>query len=169
MKKLIIALFGIAALTIMSAANAVPPTRWTVGPLNLVGIPIGDCGDFVILTDYTVHSDFTLFYDQTGTPIQLTRKVFVENGTSIYYNSNAPSYWLAGGPGERELNQIDATTGIVATTGASYKVMLPGYGHIFINAGRIVLNLITREIYFEAGQQQWYDGDFEALCSALRP
>lgn len=169
MKKLIIAMFGIAALTIMSAANAVPPGRSTLGPLTLVGIPVGNCGDFNILTDYTVHSEFTLFYDNEGTPIRLTRKVFVENGTSIYYNSNDPSYWLAGGPGERELNQFDLTTGIVATTGVSYKVVLPGSGVIFINAGRIVMNVATREIYFEAGQTQWYDGDFEALCSALRP
>jgi hypothetical protein len=31
------------------------------------------------------------------------------------------------------------------------------------------MNVVTREIYFEAGQTQWYDGDFEALCAALRP
>ena len=169
MKKLIISLFGIAALTVMSAANAVPPTRWTVGPLDFTGFYVGSCGDFNILTDYRVHSDWTVFYDAAGVPIRVTRKAFIDNGTSVYYNSEDPSYWLAGGPGERELNTFDVTSGTVATRAASFKVVVPGYGNIFMNAGRIILVIATREILFEAGQMDFYDGDFEALCSALRP
>jgi hypothetical protein len=65
MKKLIGSLFAVAVLTFMSAANAMPPTRWTVGPLYFVGFYVGSCGDFNILSDYGVHSDWVLCYPVT--------------------------------------------------------------------------------------------------------
>lgn len=51
--------------------------------------------------------DRTVFFDKEGVPIREARKAFVENGTSVVYNSVDPSYWLAGGPGERELVTFD--------------------------------------------------------------
>jgi hypothetical protein len=169
MKKLIGSLLAIAVLTFMSAANAMPPTRWTVGPLIFVGFYVGNCGDFNILSDYGVHSDWVLYYDDAGNPVRLTRKVFVENGNAIYYNSSDPSYWLPGGNGEREVNTFDLVNRTVTTTAASFKVKLPGDGVIFMNAGRIVLDRVTGEVLFQAGQMDFYDGNLDALCAALRP
>jgi hypothetical protein len=156
-------------LTFMSAAYAMPPTRWTVGPLYFVGLYVGSCGDFNILSDDGVRGDWVLYYDEEGNPVRLTRKVFVENGNAIYYNSNYPSCWLPGGNGEREVNTFDLVNGTVTTTAASYKVKLPGNGVIFMNAGRIVMDYFTGEVLFQAGQMDFYDGNVDALCAALRP
>jgi len=38
-----------------------------------------------------------------------------------------------------------------------------------MNAGRIVLDRVTGEVLFQAGQMDFYDGNFDALCAALRP
>lgn len=169
MRKLIVGLLAMSALSVASVALAVPPGRQTVGPTTVVGQPIGNCGDFIILADYTVVVDWTVFFDNEGVPIRATRKAFVVNGTSLVYNSEDPSYWLAGGPGERELVTFDLVNGTETITGPSWKVTVPGYGNVFLNTGRIVFQLDPFAVLFYAGQVDYYAQDVEALCHVLRP
>ena len=169
MRKSVVGLLCAVALSVASVAYAVPPVRQTVGPNTVVGQPIGNCGDFVILADYTVYLDWTIFFNDEGVPIRATRKAFVENGSAIVYNSVYPSYWLAGGPGERELSTFDLVNATETITGPSWKVTVPGYGNVFLNAGRIVFQANPFAVLFYAGQMDYYAQDIEALCFALRP
>lgn len=169
MRKLIVTLLSMAALMAVSVANAVPPAKWTVGPTIVAGQYVGNCGDFAILVDYTAHSDWTVFFNSEGVPIRAQRKAFAENGTAVYYNSEDPSYWIGGGPGERELSTWDLLNNTETITAASWKVTVPGYGNVFMNAGRIVFHYDPFEVLFYAGQVDFYAGDVEALCNVLRP
>jgi hypothetical protein len=42
---------------------------------------------------------------------------------------------------------------------------VPGEGVVLLDAGRIVIDLVTGEVLFEAGQHEFLEGDAEAFCS----
>ena len=169
MRKLIISMCTVALLTFMSAANAGRPTKLALGPLQFDGQLVGSCGDFDILTDYSVHAILMFYYDAAGNEVRITRKLFVDNGNAIYYNSEEPSYWLPGDNGAREVDTLNVVNGTVTSTATTFKITLRGHGVIFINAGRIVYNADTGEVLFQAGPLDYFNADFDALCAALRP
>ena len=168
MRKLIISMFTVAVLAFMSAANAAgKPDTLRLGPLHFTDQPVADCGDFDVLVDYTLDALLTFYYDRDGNDWRFTRKLFLENGNSIFYNSNDPSYWLPGAPGQREIDtfKLDRTMTMTANI---FRVMLPGHGAIFLTAGRIIINEY-REVIFQAGRSDYWNEDYDALCAALRP
>jgi hypothetical protein len=169
MRKLIILMCTVALLTSMSAANAGRPTKLTLGPLQFDGQVVGSCGDFDILTDYSVHAILMFHYDAAGSEVRITRKLFIDNGNAIYYNSEEPSYWLPGDNGAREVDTLNLVNGSFTSTATTFKVTLPGHGVIFIDAGRVVYNDYTGEVLFLAGPLDYVNADFDALCAALRP
>lgn len=54
-------------------------------------------------------------------------------------------------------------------TGVQLMVTLPGHGVILRDVGRIRYDFVTFEVEFMAGHWDTWDGDFQALCNALRP
>ena len=87
------------------------------------------------------------------------------------YNADQPAIFVSGGPAEIENLRFDLTNSppTLAITGVSFKVTLPGESVIFHEAGRLILNLETEEILFQAGPKDVEDGDVAALCAALTP
>ena len=45
----------------------------------------------------------------------------------------------------------------------AYRV--PGAGVVLLDAGRVVIDLATDDVLFEAGQHQFLEGDADAFCS----
>ena len=132
---------------------------------------MGSCPNgFDILNDYVALMHGNLRYDKDGNPVQ-ERYQFRVLGQSIYYNSTDPDKFVLGGPGEASEARImyeEGTPVLIFESGLLFKVMLKGYGPIFLNTGHDVFDLSTGELLFKKGPDQYWTRDFEALCNALK-
>jgi len=139
-------------------------------PDNVVGLAIGTCDGFDILSDWSALQQLTLHYDKDG---NLVREGFHYRllGQSRYYNSTDPSVGVLGGPGEVNPGSFDFVNNTLVSSGDSWKIKLPGYGTIFHETGRTVFDMSTSPwtIVRDTGHNQFNDQDFAALCEALTP
>ena len=160
---------GALAMVCGAAAWAGKPEQFPFGPFFNTQEEVTDCGDFRVLTDYTVVGYNRSYLNKDGSlDRQFTNVDFLD---SIYYNSNRPSYWL---PGTAEHAQQwlhfdeDGTAIDVVFSGSPTRVILPGYGSVFMGVGRIKFDLVTGEVTF-TGRFDQLTGNNDALCAALRP
>ncbi|MGB5490719.1 MAG: hypothetical protein WBM76_07840 [Woeseiaceae bacterium] len=137
------------------AASAVPPEKITIGPTQIFGMHVADCGEFNVLWDGTVEGYIKVFFDKEG-----KWKKYVEfykgvHHESMYYIDDDPDVMVSGGPVEVEKNTWypDGTQVVV---GLSSKITIPGHGVIVHNAGRIIYDLTTGEVLFQAGPGDLY-------------
>ena len=165
-----IGLCAIAALTFPFTVQGEAFVKETIGPFRVLGENIGSCGDFDILNDYTISLSIYSYLDSDGSPNRVRYKGHYTD--NIYANSAQPSYWLAGAPSNTETVWVRFEEGALTSVqmvGIPFKVTVPGHGVIFIEAGRLLYDGPTGQLIFQAGKHQFRDGDFAALCAALRP
>jgi hypothetical protein len=159
---------AIVVLGLGSTASAVPPVKEPIA-FDVAGQFVYDCGDFNILTNYSAKGHTILFYDKEG---NLTRQNdhFLYRNTE-YYNSNDDSKRVFGvGEGENLKWTYIGEPPTLAIAGTSFHVNIPGQGVIWIRTGRLVFDLTTFEVIFEAGPTSVDDffGDAqEAFCEFL--
>ena len=170
MKTKIIALSALAMLC-GAAAWAGKPEQFPFGPFPVTGEEVTDCGDFHVLMDYTFAGVNRFYFNPDGSLNRLLITAVVPE--SIYYNSNEPSYRRLPGTAEH-LQQWyhfdeDETLIDMVATGAPSRVILPGYGPVFMGVGRVKFDFVTGEIEFMAGQFDQFTGNNDAICAALRP
>lgn len=139
-----------------------------VVPDNVVGVAVGSCVGFDILADWTAEFRTIAVLDKAGNPAQ-TELVYRVTGQTKYYNSLRPDKLLYGGPGEGQAAHLNYVNGSVVVSALQWKVVVPGVGPIFIDAGEITFDLATDVITHEGGHHQYYEGDFAALCQSLTP
>ena len=90
-------------------------------------------------------------------------------------NANNPDLFVEGIPGQvMNRHWTGAPFGSdQIETGVQLMVVLPGYGVVYRNVGRIILDTYTDPdnsvIKWTAGQWDATDGDYQALCAALTP
>ena len=140
----------------------------TVVPDVVVGTVVGSCVGFDILADWTADWRTVVVADKAGNPAQ-EQMVYHVNGPSTYYNSVHPEMRLRGGPGEGQDAHLSFVKGTVVVAGLQWKVVLPGVGPIFMDAGELTIDMATNVITHTGGHHQWYESDFGALCQALTP
>jgi hypothetical protein len=168
MKTRVMALSALAMLC-GAAAWADKPERTPFGPFFNSAEEVTDCGDFRVLTDYTVSGYNRLYLNKDGSLDRIFTSVDFIDG--IYYNSNDPSYWL---PGTAEHAQQwlefddDETLIDIVFSGSPTRVIVPGYGSVFMGVGRIKFDVVNGEVSF-TGQFDQLTGNNEAICAALRP
>jgi hypothetical protein len=162
----LVALFASAITAVSPPADAAPPVqdRFSVFVEQQY---MGSCGDFAVLTDYWFDVDYKAFYDNAGT---LIRELVVGrvDGFSRYYNASDPTHVVEGGPNEVQISRYESPGSIGTVMGPAFRVNLPGQGVIFLMAGRLVIDLNTGDVLFEAGPQDWLEGNLDKLCAALR-
>jgi hypothetical protein len=126
-------------------------------------IPIWNCGDFQILDQYVLDGTLRYFYDKEG---KLEKIVKVFSGTDTFINSKTGKEI----PTTTIHNSVmyDPETDLYAVNGVTFRVTVPGSGAVFLNIGRFVANEDLTNVTFEAGPLQFFDGDVEGLCNALR-
>jgi len=139
-----------------------------VVPDNVVGVAVGSCEGFDILADWTAEFRTIAVADQSGNPAQ-EQLVYRVIGQTKYYNSLQPDKLLYGGPGEGQAAHLNYVNGSVVVSALQWKVVVPGVGPIFLDAGEITIDLATGAITHAGGHHQYYEGDFAALCQALTP
>ena len=69
-----------------------------------------------------------------------------------------PSHFMA---------HFDPQTGLNSSGGLQYRLMIPGLGHVLLDAGRTIYDAQTGELVFAAGPHQVADGDTSELCAAF--
>ena len=173
MKERIVAAVAIALLLAGMAVSAqtqgrIEPYQFTVADTG-VQLP-GSCGDFNILYDDVILIRGTLRYDKAGNLVK-DRYLIKIIGQTRYYNSTDPDKFVMGGPGELEVEHIlweDGIPAINSFAGPAFKVILKGYGPIYLQAGHTVYDYRTGEVLFHAGPNAYLEQDIQALCDYLK-
>jgi len=125
---------------------------------------IGECDGFDIWNISDLEIIVTTFFNNNGDFVR--QSVMFKVSNSVYFNSEDPSIYLDGGPGEVEIDQFNATTSTLSITGVPFKVTVPGQGAIFLEAGRTFIDFNTGEVTY-SGPSDFEEGNVDALCDAL--
>jgi hypothetical protein len=128
----------------------------------------GSCGDFAVIADYVVMVSGVAVLDEDGGYVRQVGHTRIL-GQSIFYNSNDNDYFLSGGPGQVATQVWDFENGLILTAGIPWKIKVPGYGSVLFETGRLVCDLNTLECTANTGQNQFFEGDLEAVCKLLTP
>jgi hypothetical protein len=133
------------------------------GPFREEGsIVIADCGSFQVVDVYELNYIERQYYDKEGNLVKLVEQVW---GTDTFTNSvTGKAYTM----NFHNNVVVDFSTSPPrgANMGIIFRLVVPGAGAVLLDVGRIVLDR-QGNIYFRAGPQQYYDGDFAGLCAAL--
>ena len=166
MKTRTMALVASAMFGIALTASATPPEQ-DRSSSSVQGQTVGNCGDFWVLTDYYLDISYKLFFDKSGNAIRDLAVVNLD-GFSKYYNSTDPDRFVEGGPHEVQVQRFDFAENTYTFMGPGWRINLPGQGVIFLTTGRLVVDWGTKEVLFQAGPQDWLEGNLDELCAALR-
>ena len=150
---------GLLALSAISQASAAPPTTSTH---QLLGTQVlADCDGFQVFDDYDETIGVTNFYDNDGNLIETHLAI---NGTDTYRQSMTGQSITMG---THYMVHIDRRTMLDSAGGLLYHLMIPGLGHVLLDAGRTVYDRTTGTLVFLAGPHQVMDGDTSGLCAAF--
>ena len=149
-------LFALGAISPVAAA---PPTTSTT---TVQGTQLlADCGSFQVFDDYAGTIGHTYFYDQEGNLIEIHQAI---SGTDTYRQSvTGQSITM----GSHFMVHFDVQTGLNSSAGMAYHLMIPGQGHVLLDAGYSVYDVNTGTMVFSAGPHQVVDGDTAGLCAAF--
>ena len=164
MKRRIMLLMTVAAMMAAMMASSAAATEPVVEEDHRADtVPIWDCGDFQILDKFVLDGTLRYFYDKEG---KLEKIVKVYRSTDTFINSVSGKEI----PTTTVHNSVmyDPETDLYAVNGVTFRVTVPGSGAVFLNVGRFVANEDLTNVTFQAGPLQFFDGDVEGLCHALR-
>ena len=160
----------IASSLILVSLMAFPPLSVAAadgpvveGPIHEEGTTVlADCGSFQVLDVSELNYITRLFFDNEGNLVKIVEQVW---GTDTFTNSvTGKAYPMD----FHDTVVIDSATAPsqAALIGVIFRLIVPGAGAVFLDVGRIVLDR-QGNVYFQAGPHQFFDGDLEALCTAL--
>jgi hypothetical protein len=159
-----VAAMMVAMAAMAGSAAAIKPVveEGTIAPKDPV--PIGDCEGFQVLDLFVLNFSAKEFYDKNG---ELVRVVEQIRGTDTFINSKTGKEFTSR---FQNTEHIDLTAEPVkAVTGVQGLLTVPGSGAVLLDVGRIVTNLETDEVTFQAGPHQLVEGDLAGLGEALGP
>jgi len=153
------------ALTWASVGSATPPEIVTFVVVD--DLFIVNCNGFDVRTEAPTIITEKTFFNSSGDPVTLHISGRITE--SIYYNSNDISIFVtqgAKGVGENFLIIVDLLTGEIVIHGGSFRLTLPGIGHVVMLMGVAMFN---GDFVFH-GLDAFPEGDTAAaLCEALSP
>ena len=145
------------ALAFAAPAVAVPPTTEVVTIENFTFVDTALCGFPVAFTENGTFK-VTTFYDNEGNPVRSILTNFNERYTS---SATANEKTLVTNyPLVIVTSFVDGTR---LELGLRNAYTVPGGGVVLLDAGRVVIDLVTGEAVF-SGQHQFLEGDADAFC-----
>jgi hypothetical protein len=153
-----LAITGLALAGGVTSASAVPPVP--IDETVSGNDPVADCGTFTVWDEFTLTSTGYLHFDSDGNPVRIVQRV---SGSDRLYNpENSKS--LSGTINAGEI--VDLVEGQAIESGQTFRILVPGSGAVLLNIGRFVFDF-EEGLVFLKGNQQFFEGDLEALCTAL--
>ncbi len=117
-----------------------------------------------------IHLDTKLFFDKDGNPRRYTEKT---TGTGAFFELGNPDNNLEYEPFHYTFtadlgadSEFFTEDDVFSYRGLVYKIKVPGHGIIFRDVGNVIVDS-NFEVIFQAGQHDFYDGDFDAVCDYL--
>lgn len=155
MRRLALLAVALAPLALAGTALADPPTKTTVssGPETFVVPDL--CSFPITITDTRTVTTITFENGDVQRHVRVDATLSA-NGMSVSENDSVNVF-------------IDASSPRVRTiVGAFTRISVPGAGILVLEAGRIVFDVGTGAILFEAGPHDFtFHGDTAALCAYL--
>lgn len=152
-----VAVLGLWLGAASTAAFAARPVKQPID-LDFAGEFVVDCGDFHILEDCSVHGHLKIFTDH------LTVHLAWE---CTAYNHLDPTKLIQQGNAVQNA-RLDFASDERTFRGLTYHITLPGYGSVFMSAGRVVFDP-DFGVLFLAGRDDNFDPDATGpFCAALR-
>lgn len=150
-----LAIAALSAVLVAAPVAAAGPTfdSFTDGPFDDLVV---DCGSYQIHEVSTFSARIINYEDGTS------RQLAVIDGW--LYRSDDPGTVI----GTERATTVRAIDGTIATvTGTPWHILIYGAGMTAHDAGRLVLDFVTREVFTETGTHPVLDGtfDFQSLCS----
>jgi hypothetical protein len=151
----VLLLFAFAA-----PAHAVPPTTEVTVflPGDVTSVNTELCG-FPITFDENGSFKVKTFYDAEGNPVRTILTNFKDRYTATATTNGktlSTNYPLA---------VIEYGEDLRLELGLRNAYRVPGTGVVLLDAGRVVIDLATGDVLFEAGQHQFLEGDADAFCN----
>ena len=159
-------LLGAVLLPLVFAAPAlaVPPTTEVtvveVGDFTSVDTEL--CG-FPITFDESGSFKVKTFYDREGNPVRTILTNFNQryNATATANGKTLATNY----PLTIHTSFEDGEEDLRVEVGLRNAYRVPGAGVVLLDAGRVIIDLATDEVLFEAGQHQVLNGDADAFCN----
>jgi len=140
-------------------ALAIPPTTEVVTIEDFTSVDTEIC-DFPITFIEGGRFKITTFYDDEANPV----KTILTNSNLRYMSSaTANGKTLSTNYPLVIITLLEDGTRIELGLRNAYHV--PGEGVVLLDAGRVILDPVTGDAVFEAGQHQFLNGSSEAFCS----
>lgn len=162
-RLLLVILIPLLTLTLFTSPSAAKPD-FTVIPVD-VTFERGECDGFTVIERVEGLLKFSTHFDQNGNfAMEIARFI---GGRHTFTNSETGAALFSPDVGidMTTISQDGSTT--LAVMGFETRVVVPGEGIVYATVGKIVLNLNTGEVVFEAGQHNDLADLLPALCSAL--
>ena len=161
-RLLLIVLITLLNLSLFTSAFAAKPEFITI-PVDDTFV-IGECDGFSVIEHVQGQVKFSAHFDKNRNFVMEIARFSLRH---TYSNSETGAALSSPDVG------IDMTvinqdgSGTVAVIGIVARIVLPGEGPVFVHLGKIVFDVNTGDVLFEAGQHDDFAGLFPALCSAL--
>jgi hypothetical protein len=158
-RRLLLVVLLALPLALAAPALAVPPTTEVVTIEDFSFVDTSLCG-FEVTSTENGRFKVTTFFDEEGNPVQ-----------SILTNSNLRYTSTAETNGKTLLTNYALVVitsfedGTRLELGLRNAYQVPGEGVVLLDAGRVIIDLATGDVVFEAGQHQFLEGDSDAFCS----
>jgi hypothetical protein len=143
-----------AALALAPLAAAADQPQQATVPISFSLTDYSLCG-FAIAESATGEIDKTIFSD--GSQIWHIHRLgtFSANGKTLTSDANFTRF-------------LDpAQPDLINDSGTIFSVQIPGEGAVFMQAGKLLLDIATGQVYFDAGPAQFVDHDTAAFCAYL--
>ena len=125
------------------------------------GSPIGNCGNFLVLSEGSGTGKLTTYFDRDGVP---SRLLFQGRYRGTLTNS-VTGFQITDDPSVANIF-VDLKTNTQANVGTFYNITLPGQGVVLFETGRIVFGEDGFPTFI-AGPHRPGDEIFDIICAAL--
>lgn len=140
------------------------------GKPDMITIPVddtvvfGECAGFSVIEHVQGTIKVSFHTDKDGNPVMELARFSLRH---TYSNSETGASLSSQDVGIDKITFNQDGSGTVAVIGIVARIVIPGQGLVFAHLGRIVLDLETGEVLFEAGRHDDFADLLSVLCSAL--
>ena len=161
-RLLLVMLMMLLTLTLYTPALAAKPEMITI-PVDDTFV-FGECAGFLVIEHVEGAIKASFHTDQDGNPVMEIVRFRLRH---TFSNSETGASLTSQDVGIDQLTINQDGSGTVAVIGIVARIVVPGEGLVFAHLGRIVFDLETGELLFEAGRHDDFANLLPVLCSAL--